>query len=133
MPKRYKVEFSKIWFTYDDEGKRQYDESISWDGRAYSWPLNEALIFITDEAIQTHFPMVWWPNEELSGNYVRGTYLRDVTEFLVYTAAHEVRHLEQWRNPRMGLMGKGFPGSDIETDADLYAILKLNSWRKIKG
>jgi hypothetical protein len=133
MPKKYTLEFSNVWFDINGEGERVYDESIPWDGRAYSYPLNNAIVFIRDEVQEELCPMIWWPNEKLPGHYVRGTYLKTFEEFLVYTAAHELRHLEQWHNPRMKLLGSDLEGSDIETDADMYAIGKLFEWRRYKG
>lgn len=123
LPESIIVEFTDLWFDYNENDERVYGENVEWDGTAY-FP-NKVVITVSKDI---KFPLNWWVNEDLPGKYIRGILLNNLEEFLVYCAAHELRHLEQWFFKKLKPLYQDFKGDD-ETDSDLYAILKLNEWR----
>lgn len=60
--------------------------------------------------------------------YLPAPWLASRDEALVYLAAHELRHLWQYRIPR-GRRVWGARGQFSERDADAYAIKMLRAWR----
>lgn len=67
--------------------------------------------------------------ERHAGGYLPIPPLANKTEALVYVAAHELRHLWQYRVPR-GRRVWGARGRMSERDADAYAIRMLRRWRR---
>lgn len=63
------------------------------------------------------------------GGYLPMPAIGSRMEWLVYLAAHELRHLWQARVPR-GRRVWGARGQFSERDADAYAIRMLRAWRR---
>lgn len=70
--------------------------------------------------------------KERDKGYLDGFYLRNKEEALVYIAAHELRHCFQAQHPTAKRMGKR-KNKYSESDADIYAVRKLEEWRKKKN
>jgi hypothetical protein len=70
------------------------------------------------------------PKEKRKG-YLEGFILKDKKEALVYLAGHEIRHRWQAQYPNAKRMGRR-KNKYSESDADIYAVQKLNEWRKRK-
>lgn len=65
--------------------------------------------------------------------YLSGFILKNKEECLVYLLAHETRHAFQHQNPDAPRLGyKNRYQLFSETDADTYALKKLEAWRKRK-
>lgn len=75
-----------------------------------------------------HFPQRPYPLRQ-RGGYLPLPYFASRLEWLVYVAAHELRHLWQARVPR-GRRVWGARGQFSERDADAYAIRLLREWRR---
>src|ERR1700742_5061929 len=75
-------------FIYDQNDKVVYQDNIAWDGTAYQ---DNSIEVVLNERI-ANFPIIWWPDEKFEGNYIRGTFLENPTEYFVYSLAHELRH-----------------------------------------
>ncbi len=141
MPKNWTLEFSNCDFNYlDDNVTRIYDKTVEWNGTAYGPPIWLAKVVFRDDAGDGWFPMTWWPNPALPGVYIRGTYLENKEEFLVYMAAHESMHLYAWKRDELNLKRKikekrfynSFGIDDDEFEAEYYAISVLTKWRNKK-
>jgi hypothetical protein len=102
------------------------NEAVEWDGLAFT---DEATAYshLSQNAV---FPLVWWVNTEFRSSYQRGMVLFSPMEFFVYNFAHELRHLWQRHNGEEPWLGEGFNKFDCEMDADLYAIIRLNEYRR---
>jgi hypothetical protein len=121
---------SEQWF---DHGKHMEGETnlpvnpeIGWDAMCY-YEEKIAYIFLS-QAME--FPLVWWVNTSFKDSYQRGMAFYSPMEYFVYCFAHELSHIWQNENKRKKWLGAGMAGADAEMDADLYAILKLNEYRR---
>lgn len=123
----FSIEFNDFYFEEDKDGNRTYDKNIDWDGT--SW--DDGVIWINLNP-KVKFPLTWWVNEEIKGKYLNGMYLNSPEEFFIYMCSHEIFHQVQFRNPKIKFFHKIFKMDD-ESEADLYAIIKLTEWRKKNG
>jgi len=130
-PERLKsatVVVSDIHFDFEEhlasKTFKDVNEAIEWDGLAF---LNDKVVYVHLKQ-GVDYPLVWWVNEKLPGSYMRGMCLISPEEYFIYCIAHELRHLEQMLTTKR--LGRGFKDADDEMDADLYAIIKLNEWRR---
>jgi hypothetical protein len=124
------VYVSDRWFDADQhmagENELPVDDDVGWDGVCY---YEERVLYVfLSQTVE--FPLVWWVNTELPGSYQRGMVFYSPAEYFVYCLAHELSHIWQFDNRRKKRLGDGFRSADDETDADIYAILKLNEYRR---
>ena len=78
----------------------------------------------------TEYPFTWSTENDLEGRYLNDViYLEDPNDSFIYLAAHELRHLWQWKHPReIRLICHLLQCSD-EMDADLYAARMLGKYK----
>lgn len=69
--------------------------------------------------------------KEKKKGYMDGFSLKNKQEALVYLLAHEIRHVWQAKHPTAKRMGRR-KNKYSESDADIYAVNKLNQWRENK-
>ncbi len=121
---------SDRWFDHgrhmEGETDLPVDDSIGWDGICY-YEEKVLYVFLSQT---TEFPLVWWVNTRFKASYQRGMVFFSPAEYFTYCIAHELSHIWQNENRRKKWLGAGMPGADLEMDADLYAILKLNEYRR---
>lgn len=78
-------------------------------------------------------PFIWNVNETCGKGYVNDVIqIENAYELFLFLAAHELRHLWQWEQPKKAKMIRNLLKCTDETDADLYAIRKLSEYRKGK-
>lgn len=76
------------------------------------------------------FPMVVdRTKKQLTQGYESGFYLYSREEALIYLLSHELRHIWQDQNRKVKRLGK-IKGLYSESDADRYAVNKLEKWRE---
>lgn len=124
---------SDRWFDHErhmaGENELPVDHDITWDGVCY-YEEKVLYVFLSQNI---EFPLVWWVNTDFPQSYQRGMVFYSPTEYFIYCLAHELSHIWQYDNKRRKRLGTGFASSDDEMDADLFAILKLNEYRRKTG
>ena len=98
----------------------------------YGWFDKDTQEIVVAVAFGDKFPIKVVRNKTCSiEGYASNFYLFSQEEALVYLIGHELRHLwqkEHNRSPRKGRIKKLYS----ETDAEIYALTKLNQWRNKK-
>jgi len=128
---KVKIHISDRYYDHDTHvisGEKVFtEENFDWDATAFP----ELFTIYVHLAHNNNYPMVWWVNSEFTESYQRGMVFFSPIEYFVYSFAHELSHIWQYENPNTKKwLGAGFPDADYEMDADLYATIKLNEYRR---
>jgi len=128
LVKNAEVFITDIWFDFEnylETGEfKSVDYDVEWDGLCF-YELGKVFVHLK---YGIEYPFVWWVNEDFKDSYQRGMILRSPEEYFVYCIAHEQSHINQTLTKKR--LGKGYKGADDEMDADIFAIIKLNEYRR---
>lgn len=98
----------------------------TWGGVAYG---NEKILIFISPEVKYPFMMesYWTPKTR----YIDGQFIKDKKELFAFLVTHELLHLVQ-ANLTLPIIASDIINIDEESQNDIIAMIKLNSWRRLQ-
>lgn len=107
------------------------EDENDWDGTCY--PDERKIEIIIPKKTRKNFPWVVEINHDFSDSYLRGVYVTNLTEFLIFLTGHELHHIVFEDDSEFSLFDTKwmkFTQLDEESLMDFAGLLLLGKWRR---